>query len=68
VLGDRIAVIDTENNSASKYADEFDFDVCNLTNYNPQAYIKAINAAAAAGYDVPLLTPCPTHGQGKTVS
>lgn len=29
-LGGKIAVIDTEHGSASKYSDRFDFDVCNL--------------------------------------
>ena len=30
-LGGKIAVIDTERNSACKYSDRFDFDVCNAT-------------------------------------
>ena len=41
-LGDRVAVIDTENASASKYADEFDFDVLALDHFAPQTYIQAI--------------------------
>lgn len=52
VLGKKIAVIDTEHGSASKYADEFEFDVCELNNYDPRHYIKAIQVAGQAGYDV----------------
>src|SRR3990167_4457635 len=52
-LGKRIAVIDTEHGSASKYAgDPFEFDTLLLTSYHPQAYIDAIRAAEEAGYDV----------------
>lgn len=51
-LGDKIAVIDTEHGSASKYADEFDFDTCELNNYDPRNYTKAIHYAGQAGYDV----------------
>lgn len=51
-LGDKIAVIDTENNSAAKYADKFDFDVAVLRNFSPESYIKAIHEAESAGYDV----------------
>lgn len=51
-LGKRIAFIDTEEGSARKYSDLFDFDVLELTNYNPQHYIDAIHAAESAGYDV----------------
>lgn len=54
-LGGKIAVIDTENGSASKYADEFEFDVCELDNYDPRNYIKAIQAAGNAGYDVLII-------------
>lgn len=48
-----IAVIDTEHGSASKYGDQFTFDVLELTEYHPQHYIDAISAAGEAGlYDV----------------
>jgi hypothetical protein len=42
----RIAVIDTERGSASKYADIFDFDVVELDNFHPHTYIEAINMIA----------------------
>jgi hypothetical protein len=54
-LGEKIAVIDTEYGSASKYADEFDFDVCELNNYDPRNYTKAIQSAGQAGYDVIII-------------
>jgi hypothetical protein len=53
--GGRVAVIDTERGSASKYADMFDFDVLELDNYHPQQYIDGIQAAEDAGYDVILI-------------
>jgi AAA domain len=49
-LAQPIALIDTERGSASKYADIFDFDVCELTDFHPTRYIEAINAAVEAGY------------------
>lgn len=54
-LGSSIAVIDTEKGSASKYSDIFDFDVCDLSEYHPTQYIKAIRAADTAGYDVIII-------------
>lgn len=51
-LGESIAVIDTENGSASKYADSFDFSTLNLEQHDPLNYVKAIEAAEQAGFDV----------------
>jgi len=50
-LGRRVAVIDTEHRSASKYADLFDFDTLALDRYSPQILIDALAAAGSAGYD-----------------
>jgi hypothetical protein len=50
-LGKRVAVIDTENGSASLYADEFSFDVLELSSFSPYTYVEAIKAAESAGYD-----------------
>ncbi len=47
----RVAVIDTEHGSASKYADEFDFDVLELSDFHPHNYVEAVKAAAEGGYD-----------------
>ena len=55
-LGSKIAVIDTERGSASKYAgDVADFDVCEPRAFAPRAYIEALHGAAAAGYDVVVI-------------
>lgn len=55
-LGSRIAVVDTEHGSASKYADLFDFDVLELTApFHPDRFVEAIQAAGSAGYDVLIL-------------
>jgi hypothetical protein len=51
-LGSKIALIDTERGSASKYADLFEFDVLELGTFAPRTYVEAIKAAAQAGYDV----------------
>ncbi|GAA0720228.1 ATP-binding protein [Dactylosporangium roseum] len=54
-LGQRIAVIDTERGSASKYADEFDFDTLAMNTFDPRDLVKALAAAGAAGYDVAVV-------------
>lgn len=51
----RIAVIDTEHGSASKYADLFQFDVLELDDFSPDVYVKAIELAERAGYDVVII-------------
>jgi hypothetical protein len=50
--GSRIAVIDTENHSAERYADRFDFDVNNLDEKSAKGYMAAMQEAVAAGYKV----------------
>jgi len=55
-IGKKIAVIDTENGSASLYSDDFDFDVLELAPpYTPERYIEGIKAAEQSGYDVILI-------------
>ncbi len=51
-LGSKIAVIDTERGSASKYSDQFEFDVLEIETYSPKTYVEAMEAAEEAGYDV----------------
>ncbi len=52
-LGNKIAVIDTERGSASKYSrDVAEFDVCELPDFSPKRYIDALHFAAREGYDV----------------
>jgi hypothetical protein len=55
VSGAKIAVVDTEHGSASKYADLFEFDTVNLSKFEPKNYADMIRAAAANGYDVVIL-------------
>lgn len=54
-MGGRVALIDTERGSASHYSGEFNFDTLQLNTHAPQEYIKAIQAAGAAGYDVLII-------------
>lgn len=51
-IGGRIAVIDTERGSASKYSDRFDFDVLELDDQSVDGYVDAIRLAAKEGYTV----------------
>lgn len=60
-LGGRIAVIDTERGSASKYSDRFSFDVLELEDQSIQGYVDAIKMAAAEGYSV-LVIDSLSHG------
>jgi DNA polymerase III delta prime subunit len=48
----RVAVIDTERDSASLYADAFDFDALSLARPTVDAVVGALRDAAAEGYDV----------------
>jgi hypothetical protein len=59
-LGGKIAVIDTERKSASKYADRFDFDVCELEFPTIENMVKIIKEAEALGYNV-LIIDSLTH-------
>lgn len=59
-MGGRIALIDTERGSASKYADKFSFDVLDLPKKDIATYCAAIDAAARAGYEI-LIIDSLTH-------
>lgn len=54
----RIAAIDTENGSLSKYSGEvedgmeMDFDCVDLQNFSPSSYVQMIRLAESAGYDI----------------
>jgi len=61
----RVALIDTERGSASKYADLFSFDVQELDSFHPQRYIEAIGDAQAAGYDVLVIDSLSHAWMGK---
>lgn len=57
-MGKRVAVIDTENDSASLYAGEspdgvpWEFDALNLKSFGPDKYTHAMNAAVKEGFDI----------------
>jgi AAA domain len=51
--GKPFAVIDSENGRAKHYADQFQFDHCDIrAQFRPQTYVDAIHAADKAGYGV----------------
>lgn len=53
---DRIAVIDTENGSASLYSDLGSFNVIDLSPpFQPEKYIQALNACVEAGIEVIII-------------
>lgn len=64
-LGKRVCVIDTEAGSASLYADAFAFDVLELATFSPETYVRAIEAADAAGYDVIVIDSLTHAWTGK---
>lgn len=64
-LGERVAVIDTERGSASKYADKFSFDACEMESFEPASYVAAIHAAEEAGFDVIVVDSLSHAWMGK---
>lgn len=65
-LGERVAVIDTERGSASKYAgDVATFDVLELESFSPDTYVEAIEAAAKEGYTVLVIDSLSHAWMGK---
>lgn len=54
-LGGKVAVIDSERGSASKYSDRFDFDVVELDEQRIENYIGYINEAEKGGYEVLII-------------
>lgn len=62
----RIALIDTEHGSASKYAgDPFTFDTLSLDSFDPRLGVEAIKAAEAAGYEVIVIDSLSHFWMGK---
>lgn len=51
-LGGRIALLDTESGSASKYADLFAFDTITPDSFEPNLCTETIHVAEKEGYDV----------------
>jgi hypothetical protein len=62
----KIAVIDTENNSASLYSHIGEFNVLNLDEpYSPQRYIEAIKTCENSGMDVIIIDSISHEWSGK---
>jgi len=59
-LGGKIAFIDSERGSASKYADRFNFDVVDIERTTIEEYTKWIGEAEKMGYEV-LIIDSLTH-------
>ena len=51
----RVAVIDSEHERASFYADRFTFDSLSLADHHPDRYVDAIDAAVEGGYSVVIV-------------
>lgn len=66
-LGSKIAVMDTEHGSASKYAGIFPapFDVIEPDSFAPAMYAQVIQAAEQAGYDVLIIDSLSHAWSGK---
>jgi len=62
----KILVVDTENESASLYADRYDFDTIPLTApYTSERYRKAMQAAVDGGYDVLIVDSLTQQWDGE---
>ena len=62
----KVAVIDTENNSADLYADLGDYSVLPLeAPFTPENYIQAIKACEAAGMEVIIIDSITHEWEGK---
>lgn len=64
-MGGKIAVIDTERGSASKYSDQFEFDVLELDDFHPERYVEAMEAAEKAGYEILIIDSTTHEWNGK---
>jgi KaiC/GvpD/RAD55 family RecA-like ATPase len=64
-IGDKVALIDTEAGSASKYADLFPFATVTLTSFHPQNFIEAIKVAEAGDFDALVIDSLSHAWMGK---
>lgn len=65
-MGGKTVVIDTEQGSSDIYDDLHEFDVVDLEPpFTPEAYIEAIEACEAAGYDVIIIDSISHEWNGK---
>lgn len=62
----KVLVIDTENDSASLYADRYEFDTISLhAPYTSARYQQAMHAAVAGGYDVLIVDSISQQWDGE---
>ena len=64
-MGGRIAVVDTEHGSASKYADVFEFDVVEPNCFDPRELIETIRYAEKNGYGHIIIDSLSHYWSGK---
>jgi hypothetical protein len=64
-LGGKVALLDTEHGSASKYAGIFDFDTLALDSFSPETYMEAIGAAEQGGYTTLIIDSLSHAWAGK---
>lgn len=64
-LGQRVVVMDSEHGSASKYADEFEFDAFEPDSFSPTVYIDFLRQAEADGYEVAVIDSLSHAWMGK---
>lgn len=64
-MGGKIAVVDTEHGSASKYADIFDFDTVQPELYDPRQLIDTIKHAEKEGYAHIIIDSLSHYWSGK---
>lgn len=66
VLGQKIAVVDTERASASLYADRFSFDVLEIgPPFHPDRLVEAIRSAESANYEVLVIDSLSHFWEGE---
>ncbi len=62
----KVLVVDTENDSASLYADRYDFDTISLAApYTSERYKKAMQVATEGGYDVLIVDSLTQQWDGE---
>jgi hypothetical protein len=64
-LGSKIALIDSERSSSCLYDNIVDFDVSLLETFSPADYVREIELAASAGYDVLVIDSLTHAWSGK---
>ena len=62
----KILMANTEGSRGVYYANEFDYDICDIeAPYSPETYIELINDAVEAGYDILILDSASPEWDGK---